>query len=101
MASATPPRRIAALAAAVTAAALCMPASAAAKTKTQRAGNIEVQVSYDQPEQYRFRNVRIKIIRAGQVLVDEPAPCADLDADCDDYPPWPVIQGGHNPIRIL
>jgi hypothetical protein len=101
MSRATSINGFALLAALVAAASFTFAEPAAAKTKTQRAGNIEVQVSYDQPEQYRFRNVRIKITRAGQVLRDEPGPCGAGADDCADYPPWPVVQGSHNPIRII
>jgi hypothetical protein len=96
-------KRLALFAAAVAAIGMSTAAPAGATTKSAHAGDVEAQVSYDKAGDYGFKNVRIKITRAGQVLRDELAPCENKepDADCAAYPPWPVVQGGHNPIRVL
>lgn len=47
---------------------------ATAETKTAVSGNVRVEISYEQPEEYQFKNVRVKIIRAGQILLDRQMP---------------------------
>jgi len=44
---------------------------AVAETKTAQAGNVRAEISYEQPEEYQFKNVRLKIVRAGKTVLDQ------------------------------
>jgi hypothetical protein len=52
-------------------------AAAEAKVETKTLGQVEARLSYDQRGIYDYRNVRIKILRAGRKVLDKavPAPC--------------------------
>jgi len=84
----------------VLAAAAATPAGAA--TKSARSGDVQAQLSYERRGDYGYRDVRITITRGDLVLRDEPAPCsADPSVTCEDFEPFPVVAGGHNPVRVV
>jgi hypothetical protein len=75
------------------------PASAA--TKSARSGDVQATLSYERKGDYGYRDVRIAITRGDLILRDEAAPCsADLSVTCEDFQPFPVIAGGHNPVHV-
>lgn len=47
---------------------------ATAETKTATSGNVRAEISYEQPKDYQFKNVRLKIIRAGKTVLDQQLP---------------------------
>lgn len=66
--------------------ALLLPVSVAtATTKTAEAGNIKAELSYQKAntEYTQFNNLRLKITRAGKVLLDQPLP--------DSEGNWPLV----------
>jgi hypothetical protein len=78
-------------------------APASAATRSARSGDVQAQISYEKRSDFGYRDVRITITRGDLIMRDEPAPCSEAppDADCLAYPPWPVINGGHNPVRLV
>jgi hypothetical protein len=45
-----------------------------AETITGELGNIRAEISYEKPEEYQYKNVRLQIIRAGQTVLDQKLP---------------------------
>ena len=37
-------------------------------------GNVRAEISYDKSEEYQYKNVRLKIIRAGKTILDQKLP---------------------------
>ncbi|WP_334843733.1 hypothetical protein [Nostoc sp.] len=48
--------------------------TATAETITGQSGNVRAEISYDKPEEYQYKNVRLKIIRAGRTILDRKLP---------------------------
>jgi hypothetical protein len=44
--------------------------SAQAEIITGGAGDVRAEISYEQPQEYKYKNVRLQIIRAGKTLLD-------------------------------
>ncbi|WP_334913726.1 hypothetical protein [Nostoc sp.] len=44
--------------------------TATAETITGQSGNVRAEISYDKPEEYQYKNVRLKIIRADKTILD-------------------------------
>ncbi|MBW4687345.1 MAG: hypothetical protein KME40_20090 [Komarekiella atlantica HA4396-MV6] len=47
---------------------------AVAETITGQSGNVQAEISYDQPQEYQYKNVRLKIIRAGNTVFEQKLP---------------------------
>ncbi|GAX39635.1 WD-40 repeat-containing protein [Tolypothrix sp. NIES-4075] len=47
---------------------------AIAETITGQSGNVRAEISYDKPQEYQYKNVRLKIIRAGKTILDKKLP---------------------------
>ncbi|QLE58435.1 hypothetical protein [Nostoc sp. TCL26-01] len=45
--------------------------TAKAETITGQLGNIRAEISFDKPEEYQYKNVRLQIIRAGKTVLDQ------------------------------
>ncbi|WGV25447.1 hypothetical protein [Halotia branconii] len=45
-----------------------------AETIAGQSGNVQAKISYDKPEEYQYKNVRLQIIRAGQTVLDQKLP---------------------------
>jgi hypothetical protein len=86
-------RSLALLAALLTLALLPAAASAAVQTETRTAGNVTAEFSYDKVSDFEYRDVRIKITRAGAVLLDAPVP-----EPCDECGVAP--QGAGDPENV-
>ena len=78
------PRRFALLVTALAALGLSAPPALAAdspKTETKTVGQVTAELTYTQGDDlFEYRDVRIKITRAGQVLLDAPVP-----APCEEF----------------
>lgn len=92
--------------------------TATAETKTARSGNVQAEISYEQPENYQFKNVRLKIVRAGRTVLDQQVapeseydrpvvalapdtlPIADLDGDKEPEIIVDFFTGGGTAVRI-
>jgi hypothetical protein len=48
--------------------------TATAETIIGQSGNVRAEISYDKPEEYQYKNVRLKIIRAGKTVLDQKLP---------------------------
>lgn len=48
--------------------------SATAETITGQSGNVRAEISYEKPQEYQYKNVRLKIIRAGKIILDKKLP---------------------------
>ncbi|MEH1883403.1 MAG: hypothetical protein V7L19_08645 [Nostoc sp.] len=51
--------------------------TAIAETITGQLGNVRAEISYDKPEEYQYKNVRLKIIRADKTILDRKLPQED------------------------
>ena len=47
---------------------------AIAETITGLSGNVRAEISYEKPQEYQYKNVRLKIIRAGKTILDKKLP---------------------------
>ncbi|MGI8505041.1 MAG: hypothetical protein ACR2LR_28530 [Hassallia sp.] len=47
---------------------------AIAETITGQSGNVRAEISYDKPQEYQYKNVRLKIIRAGKTILAKKLP---------------------------
>ncbi len=45
-----------------------------AETIAGQSGNVQAKISYDKPEEYQYKNVRLQIIRAGKTVLDQKLP---------------------------
>ncbi|MBH8561303.1 hypothetical protein I8748_03780 [Nostoc sp. CENA67] len=45
-----------------------------AETIAGQSGNVRAQISYEKPEEYQYKNVRLRIVRAGQTILDKKLP---------------------------
>ncbi|MEJ6484484.1 hypothetical protein N0Y54_24740 [Nostoc punctiforme UO1] len=48
--------------------------TATAETIIGQSGNVRAEITYDKPEEYQYKNVRLKIIRAGKTILDQKLP---------------------------
>lgn len=48
--------------------------TATAETITAQSGDVRAQISYDKPEEYQYKNVRLKIIRAAKTVLEQKLP---------------------------
>ncbi|WP_245246122.1 hypothetical protein [Nostoc sp. ATCC 53789] len=48
--------------------------AATAETIIGQSGNVRAEISYEKPEEYQYKNVRLKIIRAGKTILDQKLP---------------------------
>ncbi|MBD2447299.1 hypothetical protein H6G76_08985 [Nostoc sp. FACHB-152] len=51
---------------------LAQPSSA--ETIAGQSGNVRAEISYDKPEEYQYKNVRLQISRAGKTILDKKLP---------------------------
>lgn len=66
------------------------PASAAeTKTATAESGAVRVELTYTEVNEFTFRDVRVKITRAGQTVIDQPVrrPCRSCLVNPNNLPP--------------
>ncbi|GAA6621967.1 hypothetical protein [Scytonema sp. NUACC26] len=49
-------------------------APATAGTITRQSGNVRAEISYEKAQDYQYKNVRLKIIRAGKTVFDRKPP---------------------------
>jgi hypothetical protein len=47
---------------------------AQAESFTGQSGNVRAEVSFDKPQEYQYKNVRLRIVRAGQTVLDKTLP---------------------------
>jgi hypothetical protein len=88
------------------AAAFAQPATA--KTVTGQSGNVRAEISYEKPEESQYKNVRLKIIRAGKTTLDQKLPqeseydrpIADLLGDNQEQLPVQDLDGNKEPEVI-
>lgn len=45
-----------------------------AETIAGQSGNVRAEISYEEPEEYKYKNVRLQIIRANQTVLDKKLP---------------------------
>lgn len=50
------------------------PQPATAETITGQSGNVRAEISYEKAQDYQYKNVRLKIIRAGKTVARSQAP---------------------------
>jgi hypothetical protein len=48
--------------------------SSSAETIVGQSGNVRAEISYDKPEEYQYKNVRLQIKRAGKIILDKKLP---------------------------
>ncbi|MER3590111.1 MAG: hypothetical protein C4322_21985, partial [Mastigocladus sp. ERB_26_1] len=44
--------------------------SVQAEVITGQSGNVRAEISYEQPQEYQYKNVQIKIVRAGKTVLE-------------------------------
>ena len=79
-----------------------VPWVAQAGTKTAQSGNIKAEVSYDRQE-YGLKNLRLKVLRSGQVVYDKPILDSDYFrlADYDNQVPKIVDLDGDGEPEVI
>ncbi|PMB19915.1 hypothetical protein CEN47_22610, partial [Fischerella thermalis CCMEE 5319] len=48
--------------------------SVQAEVITGQSGNVRAEISYEQPQEYQYKNVQIKIVRAGKTVLEQKLP---------------------------
>ncbi|MBW4564215.1 MAG: hypothetical protein KME32_24350 [Mojavia pulchra JT2-VF2] len=71
--------------------------TATAETITGKLGNVQAQISYDKPEEYQYKNVRLQITRSGQTVLDQKLP---QDSEYD-RPVGDLLEAPENKLPVL
>lgn len=69
--------------------------AATAETLTGKSGNVQAQISYDKPEEFQYKNVRLQITRAGKRILEQKLP---QDSEYDR--PIGELDGQKNQIPV-
>ncbi|MDZ8050014.1 MAG: hypothetical protein RMX68_030900 [Aulosira sp. ZfuVER01] len=71
--------------------------TATAETITGKSGNVQAEISYDKPQEYQYKNVRLQITRSGQRVLDQKLP---QDSEYD-RPIGDLLEAPDNKLPVL
>ncbi|MBD2165684.1 hypothetical protein H6G04_14900 [Calothrix membranacea FACHB-236] len=71
--------------------------SATAETISGKSGNVQAQITYEKPQEYQYKNVRLQISRSGQTVLDK-----KLSQESEyDRPIGDLLEGQEKNIPVL